>query len=130
MDAASAMDVLLVEDEQDARQAVAEILRLEGYSVSGARNGETALSMLRDGARPKLILLDLNMPVMDGWEFFREIEQDGELSQVPIGIITGAGVPQSIPTRKHDAGFLKKPVDIRRLMQMVRSHCGDRPHKS
>ncbi|HKC23797.1 MAG TPA: response regulator [Thermoanaerobaculia bacterium] len=124
-----AVDILLVEDEQDARRAFSEILGLEGYSVAGARNGEAALAMLREGTRPALILLDLNMPVLDGWGFLREIEQDASLAQVPIAFISGTGLPQSVPTRKHDAGFFKKPVDMPRLLRMVRSYCGERESK-
>jgi CheY-like chemotaxis protein len=120
------VDIVLVDDEQDAREALETVLRASGYVVLGARNGEAALTLLREGARPRLIVLDLNMPVMNGWGFLREIEQDRELAQVPIAFISGTGLQQSVPTRKHDAGFFKKPLDMPRLLRMVRTCCGDR----
>jgi CheY-like chemotaxis protein len=119
------IDILLVDDERDARQALADLLASHGYEVVGARNGESALALLRAGTRPKLILLDLNMPVLDGWGFFRELDQDAELSQVPVAVISGTGLPQSVPTRKHDAGFFKKPLDMTRLLRMVQERCGE-----
>jgi len=125
--AAGPVDVFVVEDEQDSRDVICDYLLLEGYSVADARNGESALSLLRDGLRPSLILLDLNMPVLDGWGFLREIEQQPELARVPIVFASGTGLPQSVPTRKHDAGFLKKPIDVQRLLRLVREHCGERP---
>src|SRR5690349_4596923 len=61
--------VMIVEDEKDAREAMVELIEQEGVTALGARHGQEALDMLRQGQRPSLILLDLKMPVMDGWAF-------------------------------------------------------------
>src|SRR4051812_45843617 len=80
--------VLIVDDNPDIRYVLAEILRDHGFTVDTAPNGQAALLVLYHRPRPHLILLDLTMPVMDGWEFRRQQEQDPELSSIPVAVVT------------------------------------------
>src|SRR2546428_350964 len=72
--------VLVVDDDLAVRESMRSVLEGEGYAVTAAENGLEALQHLRNGLRPEVILLDLLMPVMDGWQFLRELRQDPELA--------------------------------------------------
>jgi CheY-like chemotaxis protein len=112
--------VLVVEDDRDLREGLTDALELEGYAVVGVEHGEAALRHLRSGARPCVILLDLMMPVMDGWTFRREILGDVSLAQIPVVIMTAATAPP--PPAPGDA-FLRKPLEIDSLVDLVQRHC-------
>lgn len=99
--------VLVVEDDDDARAAIAEILEGEGYEVAVAANGREALSELQHLPPPSLILLDLRMPVMDGPEFLRHLRADWpRLRAVPVLLLSGVG-GESLPDT---GGLLRKPI--------------------
>ncbi|RKH62243.1 response regulator [Corallococcus llansteffanensis] len=99
--------VLVVEDDEDVRAAVAEILEGEGYEVVVAANGREALDELVHVASPCLILLDLRMPVMDGPEFLRRLRADWpRLKDVPVLLLT-AVVTEALPDTR---GILRKPI--------------------
>jgi CheY-like chemotaxis protein len=115
--------VLVVEDERDAREALVHYLRIFGYGPVGAANGLEALEVLRAGARPSLILLDLVMPEMDGWELLRELERDPELRQIPVAVTTGHGGSSVVPHRT--AGTFYKPIFLPQLLSVVRRFCGE-----
>ena len=125
----SRLDVLVVEDDPEALEGVLDVLRIEGFEVAGARDGREALRLLRGGAVPNLLLLDLTMPVMDGWEFCRELEQDEELlessREVPIAVFTGIEIDTvgELPDRRHDAGYIQKPIDPQKLVDLARRYC-------
>jgi CheY-like chemotaxis protein len=113
--------VLIVEDDADLREMMAQLLLLEGFQAHTAANGREALEYLHHGHSPNLILLDLMMPVMDGWEFRREQQRDPELAKVPVVVLSALD-----PTRAADIGAvecLKKPLDFDRLLSLVRRHC-------
>src|SRR4051812_1894363 len=76
--------VLVVEDDTDIRETVAELLIEEGYEVRTAISGEDALEYLRDGGLPDLVLLDLMMPIMDGWTFYDHLQKEGRWMGLPI----------------------------------------------
>jgi CheY-like chemotaxis protein len=117
------VDVLVVDDEPDAVESIIELLEAEGYRATGARNGQVALSMLQRGVRPALILLDLKMPVMDGWDFCAALEHES-FADIPIAIVTASASLHSLPTRHTDAGFFLKPIHFDRLLRVVRNLCG------
>lgn len=117
------VDVLVVEDNIDMLQILVEFLREQGFGAVGAVNGDVALAVLRARLRPSLILLDLRMPAMDGWEFCRKLQAEPELSDLPVAVISAAATPQDLPPRANDAGHLVKPVDFQALLAMVRAHC-------
>jgi len=110
--------VLVVEDEPDTLEAVSELLEGENVAVLRARHGREALDLLEQGARPSLILLDLRMPVMDGWEFCRRLAADPRLAQIPVAIVT-ASASVDAPARERDAGLFVKPVNYSRLLALV-----------
>jgi CheY-like chemotaxis protein len=118
LDREGALVVLVVEDEPDTLEAVAELLEDEDVNVLRARHGREALDLLEEGARPSLILLDLRMPVMDGWEFCRRIAADPRLAQIPVAIVT-ASASVDAPARARDAGIFVKPVNYARLLALV-----------
>ena len=115
--------VMVVEDEPDALESILELLRYEGYAAIGARHGEEALELLRAGKRPALILLDLKMPVMDGFEFCDAVAQDDRLAEIPIAVVTASASLDRVPSRRHNAGFFVKPVNFDRLLRVVRTYC-------
>jgi len=80
--------VLIVDDDEEIRETLRELLSDEGFDVVEAGDGADALTRLSDGAQPNVILLDLMMPNMDGWQFHREIQKDSTLSSIPIVVMT------------------------------------------
>src|SRR5215467_12847724 len=82
--------ILVVEDDRDLRESLGDALRLEGYNVVCVEHGEAALRHLGTGARPCVILLDLMMPVMDGWTFRQHLLEDRDLSEIPVVLMTAA----------------------------------------
>lgn len=114
-------NILVVEDNDDVREMMAVTLELEGHEVATAVNGRDALDKLHSGEKPCLILLDLMMPVMNGWEFQRALDCDPELRDVPV-VVVSAATGEMI--RKTDAvAFLPKPLDMDRLLDLVGEHC-------
>jgi CheY-like chemotaxis protein len=116
-----ARQVLLVEDDIDVREAVADTLEEAGYHVHPARNGQEALALLRGGSlRPCLILLDLMMPVMDGWQFREEQLRDPALAGIPVVALSAHGGIDAIDAAAH----LRKPVELHTLIDTVARFCG------
>jgi two-component system response regulator MprA len=116
--------VLVVEDEADAREAIVELLELEGYTAWGVENGARALELLRDGPHVSLILLDLRMPVMDGWAFCEALAADERYAHTPVAIVTANATLERLPTRARDAGFFVKPIQVERLLSLAATMCG------
>jgi len=115
--------VLIVEDDSDLRETLADILRDEGFLVTTAIDGITALFTLRARPRPDLILLDLHMPGMDGWAFRAEQQKDPELAQIPIILLAA----RDVDTHAEAMGvrdYLAKPIELLPLLQAVRRYTG------
>ncbi|NBD12767.1 MULTISPECIES: response regulator [Corallococcus] len=107
--------ILLIEDEEDIRDAVATLLEMEGYRVAQCVHGEDAWSWLQSHPRPSLVLLDLMMPVMDGQAFLLRLSQEHLLRGVPIIVLSGS------PFRPPGAvAYLRKPVAVDPLLEAVR----------
>ncbi len=115
-------DVLVVDDEPEIREMLVELIRNYGYTPAVAENGEEALRALAT-ARPRLVLLDLRMPVMDGWEFCRRVESDATLETLPIAVVSVEALANH-PRRREDAGYLRKPIDADRLVEILHRRCG------
>ena len=106
--------ILVVDDDVDLRRSLAEVLTEIGYSVACARNGEDALRQLQTGGVPSAILLDLAMPVMDGWTFRDRMRRDPRLAGIPTVVISAS---LTADARACDAdAFLAKPFDLDRLI--------------
>jgi len=111
--------ILIVEDHELARKALVELLSTTGYDVVEAANGREALATLVKGARPDVILLDLVMPVMDGWEFMKRQRDDWQLCTIPTIVTTG--VPSHDPRclEMPIVRFLPKPYSSEQLMAAI-----------
>jgi len=116
--------VLVVEDNDDVRDMMAVTLQLEGHKVITAANGREALETLRRGATPCVILLDLMMPVMNGWEFRAALDADPQLKSLPVVVISAAG--REVLDSGHAAAYLPKPIDIDALLDVVCCICAGR----
>jgi len=117
--------VLLVEDHWNVREALAATLEEFGHEVKVASDGAEALQLLRAGLHPCVILLDLMMPVMDGFAFRREQRADPALAEIPIIVVSGA-VTTTTTDRVRDmevAAVLWKPVDCDRMLGLVTGLC-------
>jgi CheY-like chemotaxis protein len=113
--------VLIVEDDDDFREAARETLEEEGYWVSCARNGQEALEMLRSEAEPCLILLDLLMPTMSGWQFRALQLRDPFLARFPVLVMTAT---ESLEQAAVNAdGLLCKPIRVEALLAAVARYC-------
>lgn len=112
--------ILVVDDDQGALEALSDILEYEGYSVLRASNGLQALERLQDSSpRPELIILDLLMPVMDGWEFRQRQKQDPDLAQIPVLVVTAIGTTAGIDAVQ----IIHKPIDVDALLRTVSQLC-------
>jgi two-component system response regulator MprA len=116
--------VLLVEDDLTLRNSLSGLLEAAGYRPLAAGNGFEAVDLLRHERRPDLILLDLMMPVMNGWAFLKYRNEHPVLSSVPVVVTTGW---QEVPGEAEVIGvqgYLRKPLDPKKVIETVRTHCG------
>jgi two-component system, chemotaxis family, chemotaxis protein CheY len=116
VDQAAVANILVVEDDLDFGEAVCEILTISGYLASHAADGIAALQMLRAGELPDLILLDLMMPRMDGWEFREALLRNKRLKDIPV--IVFSAVTEIAKPIKADR-FLRKPVAPEVLLSAI-----------
>jgi CheY-like chemotaxis protein len=119
--------ILVVEDDADVRDALADVLQARGYHVFAAPNGVEALARLQQEAlRPDVILLDLMMPLMNGWELLDHLAADAWRANVPVVVITAqpnvtADLPDSV------AAVLHKPLPLARLLETIEKLCHQMP---
>jgi CheY-like chemotaxis protein len=113
--------VLIVEDDEDLREMMAQLLTLEGFQAATVANGREALEYLHEAGKPDVILLDLMMPVMDGWEFRRQQQADPSIAPVPVIVLSA--LDQNRAATLDATAFLKKPLDFDRLLSLVRAYC-------
>lgn len=115
--------VLVVEDDLDIRETFQQLLEIEGYRVLTAGNGQEGIDVLkRADELPCLILLDLMMPVMNGWEFLEVQKSDPKIARIPVVVVTAAGKEKERTVSA--AGFLKKPIELDTLLATVARYCG------
>src|ERR1019366_3238301 len=114
---ASGRTLLVVEDDADIREALAGLLKMEGFLVTGCSNGREALDWLRVSPKPDLILLDLMMPVMDGWQFRVVQKDDPELATIPVLALSADSTPKAAAIDAE--AYLKKPVDYDTLIETI-----------
>lgn len=115
--------ILVVEDDADAREAMIALLQMKGYRAVPAGNGREALDYLSRAPVPDLIILDLWMPVMDGWEFRTEQIKDPRLKNVPVIVVTALSDQADVEANE----VIIKPVDVDRLLSTVSHYCRREP---
>jgi two-component system response regulator CpxR len=120
MSASPAAPILVVDDDADIREIMTVALESSGYPVISAADGIECLEMLRRRGRPRLILLDLMMPRMDGWAVCAALAADPQLAGVPVVVLTGNS--RATPAGLCAAGFLRKPFDLPALLEVVRRY--------
>ncbi len=111
--------ILLVEDEPDIRQDLAEILTDEGYEVATAPHGRDALEQMRTGPLPDLVLLDLMMPVMDGFQFRSAQLADPALADVPVVVLSGAADMLSQVQNIRARDVVRKPFRVDQVLRAI-----------
>ena len=118
--------IVIIDDDEDMRAALADVLAEEGYRVRCFTNGAEALTWLRRHGEASLILLDLEMPVMDGWTFRREQERDRRLNRIPV-IAMSASADLGPPYPPRAAAVFSKPMDVDQLVARVAEEVRFRP---
>ena len=117
---AAASKILVVDDDEAILTSLRDLLESEGYGVDVAHDGREALDKLARMDPPQLILLDLKMPVMDGWQFLSEHSGAASDRRVPIVLLSGLPF---IPNALGVSDFLSKPINPSRLLDCVRRFC-------
>ncbi len=122
---AAIADVLVVDDEPDLRATTVRILADAGYSVVACSNGREALNYLAScGDRmPAVIVLDLMMPIMDGWQFCAEQRMDPRLTDIPVVVVSAVLDTAAAPPATRANAYLEKPIDPTELLEAVRTCC-------
>jgi CheY-like chemotaxis protein len=113
--------ILIIEDDESIRETLKIFLEFEGYRVLTAENGKVGLDLLPGLEKVCLILVDLMMPVMDGWQFIERAGADQRFAATPIVVVT------AFVERSHGIAaraVLRKPVDLDYLLKTVREYCG------
>ena len=111
-------EVLIVDDDLDAREALAELLEYRGFSVGSAANGREALNYLRNSSLPRIIILDLMMPMMDGWEFLEHQSRDFALMEIPVIVLTATPPSQPVKAKV----ILQKPIQFDSLVKLLNQY--------
>lgn len=109
--------ILLVDDDPDVREVLAEFLEVRGYAVEACANGADALAYLRTGPPPHVILLDLQMPIMDGYEFRAAQANDAKLAEIPVVVISDQATLDR--TRIDGVEVLPKPFKVDKLVGVI-----------
>ena len=123
-DTYSGKRILVVEDDRFIRESIIEVLEEEGYLVHGVPNGQDAISFLKSTSPlPCLILLDLMMPVMNGWELQNQIKNDVRFKSIPIVVVTADVNAQKNADSVKVEGWVRKPIEIETLLKTVQAHC-------
>ena len=117
------MRVLIVDDDHDMRSALSETLEMEGHQTACVSNGQEALDHLRTGDAPCLILLDLMMPVMNGWQFRERQLENRALAGIPLVVITADGNAASKARELSADDYLRKPLRPEELLATVAKYC-------
>ena len=120
--------ILVVDDDPDILEALSEILESEGFGIQQARNGLEALELVAK-LQPNLILLDLMMPVMDGWEFAERMRGRSDWAQIPVIVLSA---DRNIGTKARELGalgYLAKPFELNELLSLVQASLQDSKRK-
>jgi CheY-like chemotaxis protein len=120
--------VLVVDDDAPLRMLISRQLELAGFEVVAAADGPAALGVMRADPSIRLVLLDLMMPGMDGWQVRHAHLDDPQLARVPTVILTGAPLASLDHQQLRAADYLLKPVGRDHLISVVSNYCEPTPH--
>jgi two-component system response regulator CpxR len=109
--------VMVVDDDEAIREALSDLLEDEGYEVVCVKNGKEALEALGSMPHPGVLLLDLMMPVMSGWEVLEVMQEDVLLADIPVVVVSAMCAPGA-------REFIQKPIDLSQLLDVVHKFCG------
>lgn len=112
--------ILVIEDNKEIQESLKMVLEVEGYTVYTADNGKEGMDILKKIPTPCVILLDLMMPVMNGWEFVEAISRDIMLSTIPIIVVSAFGDKKGTPITND---YIQKPIDLDALLNTVCKYC-------
>ena len=116
--------VMIVDDDPDIRETIEQLLRKRGHPVTTASDGAEALDRLRtETLVPCLILVDLMMPGMNGFQLMQALGADPALAAIPVVVITGAGPAVELRRKEIRGEVMRKPFDLPALLSVVRRHC-------
>ena len=124
MGAGSEPQILLIEDDTDVRNTLADLLHQAGYLVATVEDGRQAMQYLRDHRPPRLMILDLLMPFMDGFEFRRETLAEPSLAAIPVIVTTALSAEYRRENVLQATDYFTKPLDVKRLLESIRRCCG------
>jgi CheY-like chemotaxis protein len=115
---------MIVDDHPDIREALAVVMELRGLDAIMAGSGSEALAKLAEpDHRPCVVLLDINMPDLDGWEVRERMREDPALAAVPVVLLTGNYVDVERARRLGISGYLRKPIDVHQIVGAIEQHC-------
>jgi CheY-like chemotaxis protein len=116
--------VLVVEDDHEVLDALATLLQIDGFEVATATDGRDALDRLAAGLRPCLILVDLLMPRLNGFQFCEALGRDTALARIPVIICSAVEDSTARLTAANIVATFRKPfVDPSQLLRVARAHC-------
>jgi CheY-like chemotaxis protein len=113
-------NILIIEDNKEIQDSIKMALEIDGFKVFTANNGKEGIDILGKIPTPSLILLDLLMPVMNGWEFMEELNKDIMHSTIPVVIVSALADKQTTPNA---TGYIQKPIDLDKLLKIAEKHC-------
>lgn len=115
--------VMIIDDDRGICEMLELLLEDEGYTTQIAYNGMDGLMRLQSTPKPCIILLDLNMPIMTGWEFRHEQKKDPALAEIPVAIISADRSLQQQPFSIDAVDYFRKPVEVERLLDLLDNVC-------
>lgn len=115
--------VLLIDDHEDARAALALVLETAGFTVVDAPSAELALARIAEGLEPSLVLLDLGLPGMSARRFEETLRAEGRRAAIPLIVLSGDGWIREKAALLGASDWIEKPVEVERLLEVVARHC-------
>jgi CheY-like chemotaxis protein len=116
--------VLIIDDDRDIREALGDLLSVEGYATAEARDGGSGLAYLRSHPPPGVILLDWNMAPVGGADFLSEFSRDARLAEIPVVVLTADVRAEEKARSVGLSSLLTKPVDVEQLLAIAGRYCG------
>ena len=116
--------ILLVDDNVDVREGMQHMFEAEGYEVRAAVNGREALALLYAGLRPCVIVMDMAMPLMNGFEFREQQLKHADIADIPFIAYSAVIDLQRSAQHLHAAAYLEKPIEFEHVLSIIREHCG------